>query len=247
MVERIAAGNWKMNGSQQAMGEIKLIADAAEGANCTTLICPPAPYINQSVQTADGSELSIGGQDCHANASGAHTGDIAAAMLADLGAKFVILGHSERRADHAENDALIASKVATAQTAGIRPIVCVGETLEEREAGKTLEVVGTQLVGSLNGADPIGLVVAYEPVWAIGTGKNATPDLIAEVHTALRHLLIDLFGDAGANVPLLYGGSVKAGNAADIFAVDHVNGALVGGASLTAADFAPIITALSDA
>ncbi|MEO0359153.1 MAG: triose-phosphate isomerase, partial [Pseudomonadota bacterium] len=183
MVEKIAAGNWKMNGSRSALAELNGIAQAAQGADCTTVICPPFPYVGSACATPS---IAIGGQDCHAATAGAHTGDTSAAMLADLGASFVILGHSERRADHGETSVGVAAKVSAAQSAGLRPIVCVGETLDDREAGKTLAVVTDQLIGSLDGASADGLVVAYEPVWAIGTGKTATPDLIADVHTDLR-------------------------------------------------------------
>jgi triosephosphate isomerase len=187
---------------------------------------------------ANGAALKLGGQDCHMARTGAHTGDISAAMLAEAGASYVIVGHSERRADHGENDAIVRAKAEAALDEGLTPIICIGETLAERDAGQTLQIVTDQLSGSL----PAGaqVVVAYEPVWAIGTGKVATPEQIAEVHDALRT-------QVGATTPLLYGGSVKPGNAAEIFALENVDGALVGGASLKAADFGAIIAALGAA
>jgi len=196
---------------------------------------------------AKGSAVMVGAQDCHASASGAHTGDIAAEMLAEAGAGHVILGHSERRADHGETDADVAAKATAAARAGLIPVICVGETLEERERGVTLEVVGGQLAGSVPDELGDGTVIAYEPVWAIGTGKVPTLDEIAEVHDFIRKALTDRFGAAATDVPILYGGSVKPGNAAEIFAVSNVDGALVGGASLKAADFSGIIAALEAA
>ena len=195
---------------------------------------------------AKGSALQVGGQDCHAAASGAHTGDISAAMLVDAGADHVILGHSERRADHGESNEAVRDKVSAAIAAGLTAILCVGETEAERDAGTTLSVIGQQLQHSTpKGINAAALLVAYEPVWAIGTGRTPTLDQIAEVHGFLRQQLKDQFGPEGATIRLLYGGSVKPSNAAEIFAVDHVNGALVGGASLKASDFAAIIAALS--
>jgi triosephosphate isomerase len=194
------------------------------------------------------SPIALGAQDCHAAASGAHTGDLSVAMLADAGAACVIVGHSERRADHGETDALVRAKAEAAIAGGLTAIVCIGETLAEREAGRTLAVVGTQLAGSLpEAATGATAVVAYEPVWAIGTGKVATPAEIAEVHAFIRAELVARFGAEGAAFRLLYGGSVKASNAAEIFAVPDVDGALVGGASLKAADFSPIVAALEGA
>ncbi len=247
MVEKIAAGNWKMNGTGAALEQLAAIAEAADANTCTTVICPPSPLLSRAHDAVDGTSLALGGQDCHAAASGAHTGDTAADMLLDAGAAFVILGHSERRADHGETSAGVAAKTVAALETGLRPIVCVGETLTEREAGQTLHVVTDQLQHSIPADPGTGLVVAYEPVWAIGTGKTATPDIIAEVHAAIRAHLTERFGKTGATMPILYGGSVKAANAAEIFAVDDVNGALVGGASLKAEDFIPIMRALSAA
>ena len=209
------------------------------------LICPPATLIAAFAAKARGSAVAIGGQDCHAAPGGAHTGDLAAEMLADAGASHVIVGHSERRADHRERDAQVRAKAGAAWRAGLTAIVCVGETGAERDAGRTLEIVGGQLAGSIpDGATADNLVVAYEPVWAIGTGRTPSPDDIAEVHDFMRARLAARFGSAiGAAVRLLYGGSVKPGNAGELFALSNVDGGLVGGASLKAADFAAIVAA----
>ncbi|MCR9110383.1 triose-phosphate isomerase [Marivita sp. XM-24bin2] len=244
MRRKLAAGNWKMNGTTAALDELDALQDAADGA-AEVLICPPATLVASAA--AKSGKIAIGGQDCHSAASGAHTGDVSAAMLKDAGAAYVILGHSERRADHGESDALVAYKTQAAWTAGLTAIVCVGETLDEREGGKTLDVVGRQLAASLpDDVTGANTVIAYEPVWAIGTGKVPTTGQIAEVHNFMRATLIQRFGnDTAQAIRLLYGGSVKASNATEIFAVADVDGALVGGASLTAADFAPIVTALN--
>lgn len=244
MRRKLAAGNWKMNGLTTALSELDALQEAASGT-AEVLICPPATLIAPAAAKSVG--IAIGGQDCHAAASGAHTGDISAGMLRDAGASYVILGHSERRADHGETDALVADKTKAAWAAGLTAIVCVGETLDEREAGNTLDVIGKQLAGSLpDGCTGDNTVVAYEPVWAIGTGKVPSTAQIGEVHGYIRSALVTRFGnEIGAMIRLLYGGSVKAGNATEIFAVDDVDGALVGGASLTAADFGPIVSALN--
>ena len=249
MARKLAAGNWKMNGTGEALGEVAALVAAHPDPKSEVLICPPATLVSRLAGAAGDGPVKVGGQDCHANASGAHTGDVAAEMLAEAGATYVIIGHSERRADHGEDDALVAAKTEAAWAAGLTAIVCVGETLDEREAGRTLEVVGGQFQGSVpNGASPERLVIAYEPVWAIGTGKVPTMAEIAEVHGFLRAQLTERFGEAVAQgVRLLYGGSVKPGNAAEIFAVADVDGALVGGASLKAADFGGIIAALDAA
>ena len=237
MPRKIAAGNWKMNATLSAMGEISALDSIAADGGPEVLICPPFPYI-QAAQQA--SKIRIGAQDCHAKPSGAHTGDVSAAMLADLNVRDVILGHSERRADHGETDALVAAKTTAAWAADLNVILCIGESAAEREAGQTLDVIARQLAGSIpSGASPDRLVIAYEPIWAIGTGAVATTEQIAEVHGAIR-------GQIDAEIALLYGGSVKPGNAAEIFALADVDGALVGGASLKATDFGPIITALQD-
>lgn len=246
MRRKLAAGNWKMNGTRAALAELTAMGSAAEGA-AEVLICPPATLIALAAGAAPG--IALGGQDCHTANSGAHTGDLSAPMLADAGATYVILGHSERRTDHGEDDALIRDKTRAAWDAGLTAVVCVGETLDQREHSNTLDIIGGQLAGSIpDGATAHRLVVAYEPVWAIGTGKVPTVDQIAEVHGFIRARLERRFGaGVGRSTRLLYGGSVKPSNAVEIFAVPNVDGALVGGASLKAADFAPIIDALNAA
>ena len=247
MRRKLAAGNWKMNGLTDALAEVKALTDAHPDPEVDLLLCPPATLIAQMAWARGTHALQIGGQDCHAETAGAHTGDIAAAMLKDAGASHVILGHSERRADHGETDAEVAAKAAAAHAAGLIAVICIGETLDQREAGDALRVVTDQLTGSLPaGATAANTVVAYEPVWAIGTGKVPTLDQIGEVHGTLRSALRDLMREA-AGVRILYGGSVKGSNAAEIFSVPDVDGALVGGASLKAADFSPIVTALENA
>ena len=243
MPRKLAAGNWKMNGLAASLDALHTLADLHVDAKVDILICPPATLI----AACKNLPINIGGQDCHANASGAHTGDISAEMLADAGAKAVITGHSERRADHGETDADVAAKSLAAYRAGLQAIICIGETLAQREAGTTLDIIDSQLAGSVpDAATATNTIIAYEPVWAIGTGKVPTLEQIAEVHTHIRMRLKARFAD-GADFTLLYGGSVKGSNAAEIFAVPHVNGALVGGASLKADDFSPIITALENA
>ncbi|RQP04573.1 MAG: triose-phosphate isomerase [Paracoccus sp. BP8] len=240
---KLAAGNWKMNGTLASLAEIDRLLAEHPAPGCDLLVCPPATLIH--AMAAKG--IATGGQDCHAKASGAHTGDIAAAQLKDAGASHVILGHSERRTDHAETDAQVAAKSLAAHEAGLVAVICVGETEAQRDAGQTLDVIAAQLAGSVpDGATAANTVIAYEPVWAIGTGRTPTSEQIAEVHVLIRERLSARFAD-GADFALLYGGSVKPGNAAEIFAIPHVNGALVGGASLKAADFGPIIAALSAA
>lgn len=245
-MQKLAAGNWKMNGTLAALAEVRSLVAAHPAPACEMLLCPPATLIARMAEAVQGSALKIGGQDCHPKASGAHTGDISAAMLADAGASHVILGHSERRTDHGETDALVKAKAEAALASGLIAIVCIGETEAERDAGQTLTVIGTQLDGSIPAdATAANLVVAYEPVWAIGTGRTPTLAEIAEVHAFLRDRLRGLIGNEAAGVRLLYGGSVKPSNATEIFAVPHVDGALVGGASLKAADFGAIVAALS--
>lgn len=242
MRRKIAAGNWKMNGLQAAISEASAIA-AHDANGVEVLICPPATML---AQMADLS-IATGGQDCHANTSGAHTGDISADQLADAGATFTLTGHSERRTDHGETDAAINAKSQAAYAAGLTAVICIGETLAEREANTTLDVINTQLAGSIpDAATARNTVIAYEPVWAIGTGKVPTTDQIAKVHAHIRATLAARFTD-GDTFSILYGGSVKASNASEIFTIKDVDGALVGGASLKAADFTPIITALSEA
>ena len=241
----LIAGNWKMNGVAASLSEAQAVAAGIGGTKARVAICPPATLVARAAEAAKGTGLLIGGQDCRAEASGAFTGDIAAEMLADAGASLVILGHSERRAGYGETDLVVAAKVDAALRAGLEPIVCVGETLEEREAGKALEIVTRQVRGSL----PASLAgkafsVAYEPVWAIGTGLTPTTPQIEEVHVAIRATLVEVFGEHGKAPPILYGGSVKPSNAAEILHAAEVGGALVGGASLKADDFLGIIRAL---
>jgi triosephosphate isomerase len=240
MRRRLVAGNWKMNGDR-ATADAMLAALAGRSDRVDLLLCPPATLIGSMA----GRGVPIGGQDCHPEPKGAHTGDIAAEMLREAGAVAVIVGHSERRADHREDDALVCRKAAAAWRAGLLAIICIGETEAERDRGEALAVVARQLAASVpDGATAERLVIAYEPVWAIGTGRTPTATEIGEVHAAIRRQLADRFGEAEAHaVRLLYGGSVKAGNAAEIFAVADVDGALVGGASLTPDDFLPIVEA----
>jgi triosephosphate isomerase len=251
-IRPLVAGNWKMNGLKAAAGEVEALREALAGPlsaiAADVMIAPPATLLGHFASATQGCPIQLAGQDCHAKASGAHTGDISAEMLKDAGASAVIVGHSERRADHGEIDPIVRAKTEAAHRAGLLAIVCVGETRAEREAGHTLDIVGGQLAGSLpDDATPENTVVAYEPVWAIGTGRVPTTDQIAEVHGAIRARLVERFGEQGREMAVLYGGSVKPGNAAEIFAVLDVNGALVGGASLKAADFSGIIAALDAA
>jgi len=247
-MRKLAAGNWKMNGLAAALSEVDVLCTAHTAPIAEMLLCPPATLLAQMAWATKGTALRLGGQDCHTNASGAHTGDISAAMLADAGAAYVIVGHSERRTDHGETDALVMAKSQAARSAGLISIVCIGETEAQRGAGDTLNVIGRQLAGSVpDTATAATLVLAYEPVWAIGTGRTPLLDEIAEVHAFLRAQVTARIGAEGAGVRLLYGGSVKPSNAADIFALPHVDGALVGGASLKAADFGAIVAALSAA
>ncbi len=241
----LIAGNWKMNGGSASLSEAKAVAAGAGKGAARVALCPPATLIAQMAWALRDSSVLVGGQDCRAEASGAFTGDVAAEMLADAGAKLVILGHSERRAGYGESDALVAAKVEAALRARLEPIVCVGETLEQRKAGDALSVVTGQVRGSLPAAlagKPFA--VAYEPVWAIGTGLTPTTAEIEETHRAIRATLAEMFGEAGRVVPILYGGSVKPSNAAEILHAAEVGGALVGGASLKAEDFLGIVDAL---
>lgn len=248
MRRKLAAGNWKMNGTTASLLEIEKLLETHPEPACDMLICPPATLIAQTAWRCRNKHLKIGGQDCHWAPAGAHTGDISAAMLADAGASHVILGHSERRNDHGETDAMVLEKTRAAWAAGLIAVVCVGETERQRDLGTTLPVVGGQLDTSLPEAcTAANTVVAYEPVWAIGTGRTPTLDEIAEVHNFMRAALTERFGAEGAGIALLYGGSVKPSNAAEIFAVADVDGALVGGASLKAADFGAIVDALAAA
>lgn len=247
-MKKLAAGNWKMNGSLAALAEVDALIAADPAPACEMLLCPPTPLIAAMAARAEGSALQVGGQDCHQNSSGAHTGDVSAAMLAEAGASHVILGHSERRADHGESSDLVRQKAEAALAAGLIAVVCLGETEAERDAGATLAVIGAQLDASIPaGSTAATVVIAYEPVWAIGTGRTPTLAQIAEVHGFLRARLAGLIGAEAAGLRLLYGGSVKPSNAAEIFALPEVDGALVGGASLKAADFGAIVAALSAA
>jgi triosephosphate isomerase len=240
---KLAAGNWKMNGTLATLTEIDRLLAEHPAPGCEVMICPPATLI----QAMAARGIATGGQDCHASPAGAHTGDISARQLGDAGASHVILGHSERRTDHGETDAGVAAKARAAHEAGLTAVICVGETEAQRDADETLDVISAQLAGSVpDGATAANTVIAYEPVWAIGTGRTPTDAQIAQVHALMRERLSARFDD-GVDMALLYGGSVKPGNAAEIFAIAHVNGALVGGASLKADDFGPIIAALSAA
>ncbi|MET3845800.1 triose-phosphate isomerase [Bradyrhizobium sp. OAE829] len=242
-IRHLIAGNWKMNGLKSSLAEFEAMREgaAAVAAKADLLVCPPASLIATLADKAKGSKLAVGAQDCHPKASGAHTGDLSAEMLADAGASAIIVGHSERRADHGETDALVRQKAEAAWRAGLTAIVCIGETQAQRDAGQTLEVCGGQLKGSLpDGSTSANLVVAYEPVWAIGTGLTPTAKDVEQVHAFIRGVLTDRFKAEGSKIRILYGGSVKPSNAAELMAVANVNGALVGGASLKAADFLAI-------
>ena len=247
MSKALIAGNWKMNGLAAELGEARALAEAlvAEAAQARVALCPPTTLVAQMAWALKGSPVTVGGQDCHIAAAGAHTGDISAEMLADAGARLVIVGHSERRADHGETDAIVMAKAEAALRAGLEPIICVGETLDQRKAGRALDVVIAQIEGSVPAAVAgHAFAVAYEPVWAIGTGLTPTLAEIAEIHAAIRDTLARRFGAAGEAAPILYGGSVKPSNAAEILATAEVGGALVGGASLKAADFLQIVRAV---
>ena len=244
IIRPLIAGNWKMNGLRASMAEFEaMVAGAsAVAAKADLLVCPPATLIAAFAAKLGGSKgVAIGGQDCHPKASGAHTGDISAEMLADVGASAVIVGHSERRADHGESDALVRQKAEAAWRAGLTAIVCIGETQSQRDAGQTLDICRGQLQGSLpDGARADNLVVAYEPVWAIGTGLTPTAKDVEQIHRFIRETLDGRFNGEGARMRILYGGSVKPSNARELMGVANVNGALVGGASLKAADFLAI-------
>ncbi len=247
-VKTLIAGNWKMNGRRrEATHEVRALLRHLKRRKrlaCEVVICPPAVLIPMVAEISKGTGLAVGAQDCHPLADGAHTGDQSAGMIADAGCAYVIVGHSERRADHGESDRLVRAKAEATHAANLGAIVCLGETRAERRRGKTLEVVGRQLSGSLpKGATAANTVVAYEPVWAIGTGLTPTLEDVAEVHEMIRRRLRRRFGDDGAAMRILYGGSVNGANAKDLLAIGDVNGALVGGASLTAKAFWPIIRA----
>lgn len=246
MRRKMAAGNWKMNGIQDDLDMLETLSRAHAHDVCDIVICPPSQLLAAAASRTENGPIKIGAQNCHSAAKGAFTGDISAAMIADTGAAYVIAGHSERREGYGETDVQVCDKATAAQANGLTAIVCIGESLEQRENGNALPVIRAQLAGSVPEASTgENLVVAYEPIWAIGTGKIPTLEQIAQVHAALRADLIARFGADGAAIRLLYGGSVKPGNAAEIFGIDDVDGALVGGASLKAEDFSPIIAALA--
>ena len=239
---KLVAGNWKMHGTAADLGEVAAIALAAGTAGCDVALCLPATLIERAVRAAPG--FAVGGQDCHAAEKGAHTGDISVAMLQDAGAALTIVGHSERREAHGESNADVRAKAEAALRQGLRVILCIGESLEVRNQGQAVATVAQQLDDSLPQVnDTSRMAIAYEPIWAIGTGLIPSTPEIAEMHAALRERLVSAFGEAGADIRILYGGSVKGSNAAEIFAIPDVDGALVGGASLTAADFLPIVEA----
>jgi triosephosphate isomerase len=243
----LVAGNWKMNGLKASLGEIiamRRAVEAGEAGEAEVLVCPPATLIMAAADVLKGGPVALGSQNCHAAASGAHTGDISAAMLTDAGARYVIVGHSERRGGYGESDALVRAKAETAIQAGLTAIVCVGESRAEREAGAAIDVVCGQLLGSAPpAARPAELVIAYEPIWAIGSGLTPTVADVAEMHAAVRAALGQLYQGAAADIRILYGGSVKPSNAKELLGVANVDGALVGGASLKAADFIGIAAA----
>jgi triosephosphate isomerase (TIM) len=243
-IRPLIAGNWKMNGLRSSTAEFEAMLAGAPGvaAKADLLVCPPATLIAAFAEKArDSKILAVGAQDCHPKPSGAHTGDISAEMLADAGASAIIVGHSERRADHGESDVLVRQKAEAVWRAGLTAIVCIGETQHQRDAGQALDICGGQLKLSLpDRAKADNLVVAYEPVWAIGTGLTPTVADVEQIHGFIRELLVARFNAEGARIRILYGGSVKPSNAAELMAVANVNGALVGGASLKAADFLAI-------
>lgn len=243
MARKIAAGNWKMNGLAENLAEVDALADAVAAASCDVLLCPPATLIAAMAARAGLMDLYIGGQTCHPAASGAHTGDISATMLADAGATHVIVGHSERRADHGETSEDVAAQVTAAIDAGLIAIICVGETEAERDAEVTLNVVGTQLARSVpTGATPDQIIVAYEPVWAIGTGVTATSEQAQQAHAFVRSLIAGLYGsEPAAKIRIQYGGSVKPASAAELMACPDIDGALIGGAALEPQSFLEII------
>jgi triosephosphate isomerase len=243
-MRKLVAGNWKMNGLALSLAELAALKDAVSGAACDVLVCPPSTLIAQAAGMVKGAFV-VGGQDCHAQAKGAFTGDISAEMLADAGASFVIVGHSERRQYHGETSAQVAAKAQAAWRAGLKAIICIGESLIERQAGSANHICQTQLKDSVpDGAVPANTVIAYEPVWAIGTGVTPTSADIAAMHAHIRACLVARLGEGAKQMLILYGGSVNPGNAAEILSLPEVGGALVGGASLKSDDFSKIIGAV---
>ncbi|WP_286718865.1 triose-phosphate isomerase [Devosia sp. 63-57] len=247
-ISPLIAGNWKMNGlthSLEELSELARLLTTGEAPRALVVVCPPATLLAAVAAQGASSGILAGGQDCHTDASGAHTGDISAPMLADAGAQFVIVGHSERRADHGESDVDVRTKAEAAIGAGLKPIICVGESEAQRDAGEAESVVVQQLANSIpDAAAQHEVIVAYEPIWAIGTGRTPSLDDIRQMHAVIRDSLVQRFGGAGETIRILYGGSLKPVNAREILAVDHVNGGLVGGASLLAKDFYTIISAV---
>lgn len=239
----LLAGNWKMNGLHGSLAEIRaLMRSVGQRPAADIIICPPATLIAEAARTVENAPIEIGGQDCHAESSGAFTGDISAEMLRDAGATAVIIGHSERRQYHGETDRIVAAKLAAASRAGLTPILCIGESEAQRNQGAAIPVVRRQLSDSTDTKfKPAELIVAYEPVWAIGTGRTPKPQDIVQMHEAVRAVLIERFGQEGAQIRILYGGSVKPDNAGEILSLADVGGALIGGASLKAADFLSIL------
>lgn len=253
MRQPLVIANWKMHGERSSNRKLLTALRAqfeqhgAEVANTSCVICPPYPYLSQVAELLQGSSLQLGAQDCSHCASGAYTGEVSVAMLADFGCRWVVIGHSERRQYHRESEALIAAKLVVAQKARLMPVLCIGETLEQREAGEAEQLVAAQLRGALADLPDLAeVVIAYEPVWAIGTGQTATPEQAQEMHGYIRALLRELDAANAEKIRLLYGGSVKADNAAALFAMPDIDGALVGGASLDAAAFARIVAAAKD-
>lgn len=246
-IRPLVAGNWKMNGTRASLDQIKAMAEGVKGPlaeKVESLICPPSTLLYVATALCDDSPLKIGAQDCHQNASGAHTGDISAEMIADCFGTHVIVGHSERRTDHAETDHLVRAKASAAYAADLIAIICIGETAEQRKSGQTLDVLKRQLDGSLpDEAIAANTVIAYEPVWAIGTGLTPTVEDVREAHAFMREELVKRFGGEGRGMRILYGGSVKPSNATELMAIENVDGALIGGASLKASDFLSIYAA----
>ena len=246
IIRPLVAGNWKMNGTSASLKEPRLLASMlrTKKVHCEVMLCPPSTLIGQLKAVTPGSKIKTGGQDCHSAASGAHTGDISAAMLKDAGASAVIVGHSERRTNHKETNEMVAAKAQAAHKSGLLAIICIGETLDERKGGKTLDVLTTQIKASVPaGCTAANTVLAYEPVWAIGTGLTPTVAEIAEAHAHIRKELSNAMGTEGNGTRILYGGSVKPANAKELMGIADVNGALVGGASLKSTDFIGIIKA----
>lgn len=249
MRRKLIAGNWKMNGSVSANASLlaEISAGGVDVAKADVLVCPPFPYLTQALDKVQGTAIAVGAQDCSVHDVGAYTSEVSAGMLRDVGCTYVILGHSERRSYHAESDQIVAAKTLQALRAGLTPIVCVGETLEQRESGATYAVVGAQLkavMEKLDSAEIAKIVVAYEPVWAIGTGKTATPEMAQEVHAFLRQVIASFNPEAAATVKILYGGSMKPDNAAELLRQTDIDGGLIGGAALKANDFLAIIAAV---